>query len=55
MIYDVYMPFFQQGNGKQTELCIETIDKLQACMDNYATLALITNGGDFSCALPREK
>ena len=38
VIFAMYMPLFQHGNGKQTELYIETVDKLQPIISQQACL-----------------
>ena len=46
-----YMPFYN-GNGDQTDLYVETIDALQAVVDQYASTAPIKIIGDLNAQLP---
>ena len=45
------MPFYN-GNGDQTDLYVETIDALQAVVDQYASTAPIKIIGDLNAQLP---
>ena len=45
------MPFYN-GKSDQTELYIETIDALQALVDQYASIAPIKIIGDLNTQLP---
>ena len=47
----VYMPYYS-GNVEQTDIYINTLDSLQAVIDNYSMLAPVTIMGDFNVKLP---
>ena len=46
-----YMPYFN-GKSEQTDLFVETIDELQAVVDQYASIAPIKIIGDLNTQLP---
>jgi len=54
VILSVYMPYYQQGNNKQTELFVENLDKLQAMVDLYGSQAPVKICGDFNTQLPQK-
>ena len=52
IVVSVYLPYYDGGNGKQTELLLSTIDALQVIIDSYGHLAPINLCGDFNVQLP---
>ena len=46
-----YMPFYN-GNSEQIDLYVETVDALQAVVDQYASIAPIKIIGDLNAQLP---
>ena len=52
IILNVYLPFFN-STCQQTKLFIETIDKLQGFLDQYAVMAPIKIVGDYNVQLPQ--
>ena len=53
MVICVYKPFYQRGNGKQTDLFVETVDALQGVIDNHCSSTPVKIIGDFHVQLPK--
>ena len=51
VVFTIYMPYFN-GQTRQTELFIETLDILQSAVDQYSLLAPIQIVGDYNVQLP---
>ena len=52
IIVNVYMPFYSTSDYGQTEKYTDTIDCLQAFLNNYAMLCSVKCFGDFNTRLP---
>ena len=54
IIICVYMPFYQRGNSQQTENVVDTMDALQALIDEHGAVAPIKIVGDLNVQLPQK-
>ena len=54
IIVCAYMPYFDKGKPRQTELFIETLDILQGIIDEHASSCPIRLCGDFNVQLPQQ-
>ena len=54
VICSVYMPYYN-GKSDQIDLYVETIDVLQALVDQYASIAPIKILGDLNAQLPTSR